>query len=110
MVRAYGNGEIRIESQSYKGAVIVSATALIHEPTIESVAALASYDAQRVLALKPELVLLGTGSTQVFPDGAFSMPYLKAGVGVEVMNTGAACRTYNVLVSEQRRVVAMLLA
>jgi uncharacterized protein len=45
----------------------------------------------------------------VFPDAAFGAQFLKSGIGFEVMNTGAACRTFNVLVSEQRRVVALLI-
>ena len=55
------------------------------------------------------VLLLGTGQRQVFPNAAFGARFLQAGVGFEVMDTGAACRTFNVLVGEQRQVVALLL-
>jgi uncharacterized protein len=54
-------------------------------------------------------VLIGTGQRQVFPAPAFGVQFLKAGIGFEAMDTGAACRTFNVLVSEQRLVVALLI-
>ena len=59
--------------------------------------------------LDPEIVLLGTGPRQIFPAASFRAQFLSAGIGIEVMDTGAACRTFNVLVSEQRRVVALLM-
>jgi uncharacterized protein len=95
--------------------VILSATALISAPSVQSFDALVS-DAHlgeqdsRILDLEPEIVLLGTGARQIFPPGEFGARFLRKGIGVEVMDTGAACRTYNVLAGEQRRVVAVLLA
>jgi uncharacterized protein len=59
--------------------------------------------------MEPEVVLLGTGPRQHFPEASFAARFLRANVGFEVMDTGAACRTFNVLVAEQRRVVAVLL-
>jgi uncharacterized protein len=110
IIRAYGGGELRINDTVYRGAVIVSGTQLLHEPAIVDLADLLSIDAARILELDPELLLLGTGARQIFPPPSFSARYLSAGIGFETMDTGAACRTYNVLVGEQRRVVAMLLA
>jgi uncharacterized protein len=52
---------------------------------------------------------LGTGQRQIFPAASFRAQFLGAGIGFEVMDTGAACRTFNVLVAEQRRVVALLM-
>jgi uncharacterized protein len=110
IIRAYGGGELRINDTVYRGAVVVSGTELIHEPTIIDLEGLLALDPARILALDPEVLLLGTGARQTFPPPAFSTRYLSAGIGFEAMDTGAACRTYNVLVGEQRRVVAMLLA
>ena len=62
-----------------------------------------------MLALEPELVLLGTGVRQQVPGAEFGAQFLRAGIGFEVMDTGAACRTFNVLVAERRRVAALLL-
>lgn len=73
------------------------------------VAAATSLDASHVealLALQPEVVILGTGPQQVFPSAAFMAGFLRHGVGVEVMGNAAAARTYNLLAGEDRRVVA----
>lgn len=109
LIRAYGAEGLRINAETYQGAVIVSASDLIAAPEVRSVDELLGLDINRVLALEPELLLVGTGVRQVFPPAAFSAPYLQRGIGVEVMDTGAACRTYNVLITEQRRAVALLL-
>ena len=57
----------------------------------------------------PEIIIFGTGKEQVFPDPALFVPLMERGIGYEVMNTGAACRTYNILLSEERRVLAALI-
>lgn len=66
-------------------------------------------DFDEVMELDPEVVLLGTGERLRFPDSAVQRRFLEAGVGFEVMDTAAACRTYNVLMMEGRRVAAALL-
>jgi len=110
IIRGYGGGELRINDTVYRGAVIVSGTTLAHEPAILDLDALLAIDTARIMSLSPEVLLLGTGAQQAFPPPTFSARYLSCGVGFEAMNTGAACRTYNVMVGEQRRVVAVLLA
>ncbi len=110
LIRGYGAGEIKINDQSYRGAMLVSGNILKHEPEIRTLDALLGFDTGKVLALEPELVLLGTGTRQEFPRPEYGAKYLQAGIGFEVMDTGAACRTYNVLIGEQRRVAALLLA
>lgn len=110
VIRAYGGGELQVNDNRYRGAVILSASTLLAEPNICDLEELVAVDAARILALDPELVLLGTGTHQTFPAASFGAQFLRAGIGFEVMDTGAACRTFNVLVGEQRRVVALLLA
>jgi len=61
------------------------------------------------LSLEPEILLLGTGRQLVFPDHALFANLLQKGIGLEVMDTTAACRTYNILVADQRPVVAALI-
>jgi uncharacterized protein len=71
--------------------------------------AAATLDAGHVedlLALRPELVILGTGERQVFPAAAFTAGFLRKGIGIEVMDNAAAARTYNLLAGEGRRVIA----
>jgi uncharacterized protein len=109
LIRAYAAGELRINNDIYRQTVIVSASATIVVPEISDAEGLAAFDPSRILALDPELVLLGTGQRQIFPAASFRAKFLSAGIGIEVMDTGAACRTFNVLVAEQRRVVALLI-
>jgi uncharacterized protein len=109
IIRGYGSGEIRINEQSIRDAVIVSATSLLIEAGLRSVADLGAAQHARMRSLEPELVLVGSGPRQSFPDNSFGAQFLRENIGYEVMDTGAACRTFNVLVSEGRRVVAVLL-
>jgi uncharacterized protein len=71
--------------------------------------ALAADAFARIAALKPELVIFGSGARLRFPAAALLRPLIDAGIGVETMDTAAACRTYNVLLAEGRSVVAALL-
>jgi uncharacterized protein len=109
VVRGYGRGELRINDQLYHETLIVSPSDIRPEPALTDVTALDDEHIAHILALKPEVVLLGTGQRQVFPNVSVGARFLKEGIGFEVMDTGAACRTFNVLVGEQRRVVALLL-
>jgi uncharacterized protein len=110
VIRAYGGGELRVNENVHRGAVILSASTLIAEPNIHNLEDLIAVDVSRVLALEPELVLLGTGVRQIFPVASFGAQFLRLRIGFEVMDTGAACRTFNVLVAEHRQVAALLLA
>jgi len=109
VVRGYARGELKINDEVFRESVLVTAAATQTLAGLGDVAALTQEHAGRILAHEPEVVLLGTGQRQVFPSPAFGARFLQAGIGFEVMDTGAACRTYNVLVTEQRRVVALLL-
>lgn len=109
VIRAYAPGEIQINAQPFRSSVIVTANEVLIEPTLQQIGDLSDALAARILGMKPELVLLGTGPTQTFPAAGFGATFLRAGIGYEVMNTGAACRTFNVLVAEQRRALALLM-
>ena len=73
------------------------------------IAAIGSRGFEPVLGLGPELVLLGTGSRQQFPDPRVLRILYEQRIGVEIMDTSAACRTFNVLVAESRAVAAALI-
>jgi len=109
LIRAYGAGELRINDDVHRATVIVSASVVLTLPEVKDMNDLARIDPSRILAQSPELVLLGTGARQIFPAASFSAQFLSAGIGFEAMDTGAACRTFNVLVAEHRRVVALLM-
>jgi uncharacterized protein len=72
-------------------------------------AALAAAHFEQILALKPELVIYGSGARLVFPPPALARVLFEQRIGLETMDTAAACRTYNVLASEGRSVVAALI-
>jgi uncharacterized protein len=109
VIRGYGPGELRVNNEVFHTTLIVAPSTLRAEPGLASVAELTARHAAHMVELQPELVLVGTGPRQVFPPADFAARFLSAGVGCEVMDTGAACRTFNVLVGEQRRVVALLI-
>ena len=79
---------------------------LIEDWPVRDAATMTPADLAPVLALSPELVVLGTGATQVFPGAAVMAACLSRGIGIEVMNNAAAARTFSVLAGEGRRVVA----
>ncbi|HSN72222.1 MAG TPA: Mth938-like domain-containing protein [Steroidobacteraceae bacterium] len=108
LVRGYAPGEVRIGDQPYRTSVLVAAERLVTDWAPERIGDLKAEHVEAILELEPEIVLLGSGREQRFPAPALLAPLLERGIGVEVMDTGAACRTYNVLVSEDRRVVAAL--
>jgi uncharacterized protein len=109
LIRGYAAGELRIDNDTYRETVLVSPSTLAVLPEVRTPQDLLGLDRSRILTLGAEIVLLGTGDLQVFPPAAFRTQFLSAGIGFEVMTTGAACRTFNVLAAEQRRVVAVLL-
>jgi uncharacterized protein len=109
LIRAYRAGELRINDDVHRGTVIVSASTVVSLPEVKDPNDLAQFDPSQLLAQDPELILLGTGPRQIFPAASFGAQFLSAGIGFEAMDTGAACRTFNVLVAEQRRVVALLM-
>jgi uncharacterized protein len=109
LIRSYAPGEIKINAETFRHCVIVGPSSIAPGPAIGDARELTVAHTAGILELGPELVLVGTGVRQVFPAAEFGAQFLRAGIGFEVMDTGAACRTFNVLVTEQRRVVALLL-
>ena len=108
-ILGYSNGEIRINDQRHGESLLVSPDTLVTEWGPASMEALTRTHLDSALELNPEVILLGTGSTQVFPDRELMRSLLQSGIGLEIMDTASACRTYNILMSEGRRVVAALI-
>lgn len=109
IVRSYTPGRIRIGDRDFSDSVIVTASALIERWRPRRMAELAPVDLEPVLALQPEVLLIGSGEHQVFPAPELLAALYAARLGFEIMATGAACRTYNVLVAEGRAVAAALM-
>ena len=109
VVRAYTPGRIRIGDRDIATSVIVTPDELIEPWRPRQLAELEAADLEPVVALAPEVLLIGTGARQVFPAPALLAALHARRIGFEVMDTGAAGRTYNLLVAEDRRVAAALL-
>jgi uncharacterized protein len=109
IVRGYGPGQLRVGDVTHAASVILTPGAVIAPWRPVSAADLRAEDLEPLLEFEPEVVLLGTGMTQQFPDPEVLQPLYARRIGVEVMDTSAACRTFNVLVAEGRSVAAALI-
>ncbi|MCO6411129.1 MAG: Mth938-like domain-containing protein [Thiogranum sp.] len=109
LVRAYSDGEVTVGARSYRRSIILSADRLVDDWRPQEHHELTAEDLEPVVAMQPEIVLLGTGRALRFPAPRLTVGLLQAGIGVEVMDTAAACRTFNILLAEDRNVVAALL-
>jgi uncharacterized protein len=108
LVRGYSDTELRIGEQRIQRSCILSAERLITDWEPAAFADLTPAHLETIFALEPELVLLGTGPTQRFATTEVRAAFARRRIGLEVMQLGAACRTFNVLLQEERRVVAAL--
>lgn len=108
-IRAYQPGAITVNDQIYTRSLIITAHHLIADWPPQSLAELKPEHLHKILALKPEIVILGTGKRFILPPPAQLAPLYQAGLGVECMDTGAACRTFTALIGERAGVVAALL-
>jgi uncharacterized protein len=108
LVTAYSATEVRIAEKVVNRSCIVTADRLLTDFRPQTLAELTLADLEPVFALDPEIVVIGTGPRQHFPDTSLMGAVLSRGIGCEAMDTGAACRTFNVLVSEDRRAAAVL--
>ena len=109
LIRAYEKGRITIGARQYCQSLILAPEQLITDWRPQQANELQHEDFDPVVGLSPEILLLGTGSQLQFPSASLTARLLQSGIGVEVMDTAAACRTFNILLAEQRRVVAALL-
>ena len=107
-IQHYAAGEITIGETVHRESLILLPDRVIVDWQPNSVSDLTTEDFQRLAELGPEIVLLGNGRAQCFPHPALSQPLLQRQIGLEVMDTAAACRTYNILMAEGRRVAAAL--
>lgn len=109
VVTGSGPGWVRIGADEHRSSFVVSPESIV-EPWAEGgFEALSEQDFVQLKALDPEIVLLGTGARQRFPHPRLYRALTEAGIGVEVMDSAAAARTYNIIAAEGRRVAAALL-
>lgn len=108
-IRSYQPGRIQINEQVFTHSVIVMTDKpIVHwEPT--SAETITSNAFSSIIEYKPDILLIGTGATHLFLDQAVYGELINLGIGVEMMETRAACRTFNALSAENRNVVAALI-
>jgi len=111
LIQSYGNGGFRVGGQAYRGSVLVFADETQAWPLLD-VAGIASEALLPVLERQGtlDLLILGSGPQLVRPAAEVGRSLRAAGIALDVMDTGAACRTFNVLLTEGRRVAAALIA
>jgi uncharacterized protein len=107
-IRAWEPGRVRIADRWVAGNVLVGNDTVFENWTANTADRLTIADLQPALALQPTIIVLGTGVERLLPDVELMAAVAAHSVGLEIMNTPAACRTFNVLLQEQRRVVAAL--
>lgn len=108
-VRSYQTGGVKINDLTLQNSCYLNQTTLIQNWQCESIEELNENHLDSVMQLKPEVLILGTGETQVFPEPRLFAYCAQRGIGLEVMDNAAACRTYNVLTTEERPVVLALI-
>jgi uncharacterized protein len=109
VITSYDNSSICINGKSFSQSLIVAARQLEESWEIEAVESLQENHINQLLLFNPELIIIGTGNRLVFPAIEVYSAIIKRGIGIDFMDTGAACRTYNILISEGRDVVAGLI-
>ena len=111
LIESYGRGGFRFAGMSHRGSILILPAGIAAWP-VDSARGLRRADLAPVLVAEPavEFLLIGTGEEMLsFPD-ALRRPFREVGISVDAMTTGAAARTYNVLLAENRRVAAALVA
>ena len=108
-ITAYGAGFVTINETTFTGTVLLGPDALAADFEEREPDDLNAATIEQLREQDPELAIIGTGSRHVFLSPGLLAPLTRAGIGVEIMSTSAACRTYNILSAEGRKVVALLL-
>ena len=109
LIRTYGIGQVIVNQAAYSASVIVLPNRIIPDWPPQRFPELALPHLEMLAGLDAEVILLGTGKHLRFPRAEMLAPLVAAGIGWEIMDTGAACRIYNILMGEGRKVAAALL-
>ncbi|MEW8399962.1 MAG: Mth938-like domain-containing protein [Candidatus Thiodiazotropha sp.] len=107
-IQRYDQGEVTVSEVVYRESCIILPERIISPWRPDNFLDLKSEDFSFLAELAPEIIILGTGARQRFPHPGLTEPLMQRRIGLEVMDTAAACRTYNILMAEGRRVAAAL--
>ncbi len=108
-IKAYKPGYIQVNEKVFTHSIVISAEKLVTDWQPQSITELTSQHLDVIAAMQPTILLLGTGTSLQFPDITLYGHLINQNIGVEIMDTSAACRTYNALTAENRNVVAALI-
>jgi uncharacterized protein len=108
VIRNVSESAIRVNDADYSESIVLTPDDQLTIWSDKPIADLTDADFNSVFDTKPEIVLLGTGASNVFPPRELTFAFARKGIGLEVMDTPAAARTFNVLANEGRRVAAVL--
>ena len=108
-ITGYGDGYVEINKTPYAHAVVLSSDGAISKWSAQSFDNLEAHHFSQLIDLEPELILIGTGKRQRFPKPELLKALISAKIGFEIMDSQAACRTYNILVGEGRQVLLALI-
>lgn len=108
-ITGYGIGFLEVNQTPYSHALIVQPEGEVLAWPVEEIQDLSEDHFSMISALLPELIIVGTGKKQVFLNPKILQPLIKAKIGFEMMDSQAACRTYNILMGEGRKVLAAIL-
>jgi uncharacterized protein len=107
-IQGYAEGQVTINGVIYRHSLIVTPGQVIENWQPDDFSELGVADFTLLAELKPEIVILGTGAVHRFPHPSLSQPLMQRRIGLETMQTAAACRTYNILRGEGRNIAAAL--
>jgi len=105
-ITGYDSAGVEINGRMFKQSFILSPMQLISDWQPQDLSSLTIEDFADLYEMKPEVIILGTGEKQVFPDREILKFLVQNRIGYEIMNTQAACRTFNIIMAEDRNVVA----
>jgi uncharacterized protein len=105
-VRRVGANSVTIVDRDFHHSILLTPETVVEDWAVTDAKQLSLADVETIAALKPEVVIIGTGERQVFPPAEVMAAFLRQGIGVEAMTNGSAARTYSLLAGEGRRVLA----
>jgi len=109
IIKAYTDNSVTINKDVFTQSIVVQANAINRDWAPQTIEELNAEAFNELAQLDTEIILLGTGIKQRFPDRRLFIPLFDLKIGIEIMDTPAACRTYNILLEQDRAVTAALL-
>ncbi len=99
----------KFQEEILENSFILTSNSLIKDWSPKSITDLNAQHAEQLISLQPEVIILGTGHSICFPDQSWMASFYQNGIGLEIMDTGAACRTFSILASDGRNVAAAMM-